>query len=315
MTIEELQERQSWSLFQKIDHSVGSIESFISRTQKIPYVSFSGGKDSTVLLDICRRFVNKNIKAVFVNTGNEYPEIVKFVRSTDNVSIITPNVSIREVIEKIGFPLISKEVAKGIWDAKKTKSEKLLRIRLFGTYSSKGYVSGKIPNKWQFLIREPFMISDKCCYYLKKKPLKEYQRKTGEVPIIGTLAEESNARRQQYIRRGGCNSFKENHIASYPLSIWTEQDIHSYIQHFNLAICELYKNPNCKRTGCMFCGFGAHLGQQNRFDLLYELHPNIYKAIMNYSNNGFTYREALHKLHILLPDDPKTLDIPFSWLQ
>lgn len=83
MTIQELNTRQGWTLSQKIDHAVGTVEAFLSRTGKVPYVSFSGGKDSTVLLDIVRRFVDRDIKAVFCNTGNEYPEIVRFVRSTE----------------------------------------------------------------------------------------------------------------------------------------------------------------------------------------------------------------------------------------
>lgn len=312
MDIQTLQERQKWTLEQKIDHSVGTIESFIARTGKRPYVSFSGGRDSTVLLDICRRFVDKDMKAVFDNTGNEFPEIVKFVRQFENVTIISPKLNIREVISKIGFPLISKEVAKGIRDAKTTKSEKLLKIRLFGTDSAKGYISGKIPNKWQFLIKEPFMVSEKCCDVLKKRPLARYQRETGEVPIIGTMAQESKARQQLYIRRGGCNSFKDGHLASYPLSIWTETDIKAYIQKFDIPICSLYSHEECQRTGCMFCGFGAHLEKSSRFSFLYRLHPEIYKAVMRYENNGVTYREALRKLHIELPDDPRELEIPFE---
>lgn len=312
MTAKELAERQKWTLEQKIDHSVGTIETYIARTGRTPYVSFSGGKDSTVLLDLCRRFVNRDIKAVFDNTGNEFPEIVKFVRTVENVTIISPKLSIREVIANIGFPLISKEVAKEIRDAKTTKSEKLLKIRLFGTDRARGYVSGKIPDKWQYLIREPFMISEKCCDILKKRPLARYERETGEIPIIGTMAQESKIRQQQYIRRGGCNSFNENHLGSYPLSIWTEADIWAYIRKFNVPICSLYSLPGCDRTGCMFCGFGAHLEKHSRFALLYDLHPGSYRAFMKYENNGITYREALRKIGVMLPDEIRQLELDFQ---
>lgn len=312
MTAKELAERQTWTLEQKIDHAVGTIEAFIARTGKTPYVSFSGGKDSTVLLDLCRRFVSRDIKAVFDNTGNEFPEIVRFVRTVENVTVITPKLNIREVIANNGFPLISKEVAKEIRDAKTTRSEKLLNIRLHGTDSKKGYTSGKIPDKWQYLIREPFMVSEKCCDILKKRPFARYNRETGEAPIIGTMAQESRLRQQQYIRRGGCNSFNENHLGSYPLSIWTEVDIWAYIQKFKVPICSLYQRPGCDRTGCMFCGFGAHLEKRSRFAILYDLHPGSYRAFMKYENNGITYREALRKIGVLLPDEIRQLELIFE---
>ena len=309
MTSAELRSRMAWTLEQKIDHTIGTVESFIARTGKTPYVSFSGGKDSTVLLDICRRFVSRNMKAVFDNTGNEYPEIVQFVRTMENVTIITPKLSIRQIIANNGFPLISKETARGIRQAKTTKSERLRDIRLHGTGASRGLISGKIPNKWQYLINEPFMVSEKCCDLLKKRPLARYQRETGEVPIIGTMASESRLRRQLYFLRGGCNSWNANHLASYPLSIWTEADIWAYIHKFNIPVCSLYSREGCDRTGCMFCGFGAHLEKRSRFAVLYDLHPKLYEVFMRYENNGITYRQALRRIGIPLPDEVRQLEL------
>lgn len=82
------------------------------------YVSFSGGKDSTVLLDIVR---NKypGINAVFFDTGLEYPEIREFVKGYDNVDWIRPNMNFREVITKYGYPFISKEVSECVYGARK----------------------------------------------------------------------------------------------------------------------------------------------------------------------------------------------------
>lgn len=176
MDIQELQARQNWTLSQKIDHAVGTVEAFLSKTGKTPYVSFSGGKDSTVLLDLVRRFVDPNVKAVFCNTGNEYPEIVRFVRQTENVTIIHPEITVREVISKYGFPLISKEQAKGIRQLKTTKSEKLRRILLYGTDPTKGRTSGKVSDCWQFLSAKPFMVSEKCCDFLKKTPFRKIRK-------------------------------------------------------------------------------------------------------------------------------------------
>lgn len=308
MTIQELEARQKWTLNQKIDHAVGTVEAFIAKTGKTPYVSFSGGKDSTVLLDLVRRFVDKDIKAVFCNTGNEYPEIVRFVRSTENVTIIRPEITFKQVISGYGFPLISKEQAHGIRQAKTTKSEKLLSIRLHGSDPKKGYRSGKIAGRWQFLIKERFDVSEQCCEYLKKRPFARYNRETGEVPILGVMAGESDLRKRQYIRRGGCNSFQNSHIASYPISIWTDADIWEYLRKYNVPYCELYDKGHT-RTGCMFCGFGAHLEKVSRFELLYDLHPRAYNIFMDYENNGCTYREALRKIGVLLPDECRQLNL------
>lgn len=301
MDYNELKRRQQWALNQKIDHSLGAIEAFISRTGRTPFVSYSGGKDSTVLLDIARRYIDKEMKAVFCNTGNEYPEIVRFVRNTENVTIIRPQYTIRQVIEKYGFPLISKEQAHGIRQAKTTRSEKLRNIRLHGTDRSKGWVSGKIADRWQFLIDEPFMVSEKCCDCLKKRPLARYAKESGEVPLIGTMAAESILRKQQYIRRGGCNSFSGKNAASYPLSIWTDEDIWNYIRMFNVPYCELYDQGHT-RTGCMVCGFGAQYETApNRFERLAASYPKAYEIFMGYTNNGITYRESLSILGVPLP--------------
>lgn len=108
MDFKELTERQKWTLNQKIDHSVGTIEAFVSGTGKVPFVSYSGGKDSTVLLHLARRYVDKNMKAVFCNTGNEYPEIVQFVRNTENVTIIRPEMTVSQVIKSTASRLYQK---------------------------------------------------------------------------------------------------------------------------------------------------------------------------------------------------------------
>jgi 3'-phosphoadenosine 5'-phosphosulfate sulfotransferase (PAPS reductase)/FAD synthetase len=302
MDYRELAERQKWTLHQKIDHSVGAIETFIARTGKISFVSLSGGKDSGVLLDIARRYVDPKMKAVFCNTGNEYPEIVRFVRGTENVTVIRPEYTVRQVLEKYGFPLISKEQAQGIRQARTTRSEKLRNIRLHGTDKSRGWLSGKIADRGQYLIDEPFMISEKCCDCLKKRPMARYVRQTGEVPIIGTMAGESRLRAQQYIRRGGCNSFSGMNTASHPLSIWTDKDIWNYIRMFNVPYCELYDKGH-SRTGCMVCGFGAQYETGcSRFELLCRQHPKAYRIFMGYTNNGVTYREALLRTGMKLPE-------------
>lgn len=93
------------------------------------YISFSGGKDSTVLLDLVRnRFGYKNVPAVFVDTGLEYPEIRQFVKSFDNVEWLKPKMNFKQVIAKYGYPFISKEVSECVYGARKYLKKVLEQI-------------------------------------------------------------------------------------------------------------------------------------------------------------------------------------------
>lgn len=307
MTIQELQQRQQWPLHQKIDHALGTVEAFVARTGKVPYVSFSGGKDSTVLLDLIRRFLYPDIKAVFCNTGNEFPEIVKFVRRTENITVIRPEMTVRQVIDKYGFPLISKEQSKFIWEARHTKSEKLLFQRLNGRPD--GRFKKKISDRWKFLLNTPFEVGHKCCECLKKRPFRKYEKENGELPILGVMAVESDQRTHQYIRSGGCNSFDGKRPTSNPLSIWTDADIWACIKEFKIPYCEIYDIPGVRQTGCMFCGFGAQIEKTSRFARLRKLHPKAYDIFMGYTNNGITYRQALERIGVQLPDGIRQLEL------
>jgi len=277
-------DRLSWSLEQKIDHSLYTIENAMSYSDNKAYVSFSGGKDSTVLMSLCR-IIKPDIPVVFFNTKNEFPEIYDFISSVDNVTYINQEHSIKGIIDKHGFPLISKEQSQYIREARATKSEKMLQLRLHGRKGNQG----KISNKWQHLLKAPFNVSERCCYYLKKKPAMDFEKKTGLMPIIGTMASESRLRKQKYMKTG-CNAFELRRPASYPMSIWTTDDVWNYIKKFNVPYCDIYDKGETQ-TGCMACGFGCH--RDNRFERLKESHPRSYEYAMGLTNNNVTYKEAI----------------------
>lgn len=301
MTIAELQERQAWTLDQKIDHAVGTIEAFAARVTKKLYVSFSGGKDSTVLLDIARRYINKDMPAVFLDTGNEYPEIVRFVHEADNVITIRPKTTMPKIIAKYGFPLVSKDVSLKIRQLRHSKSQRLIDIRLNG-YEGRRRNMAKCPRKWLFLRNVDFDISEKCCDYIKKKPFEEMERQTGYRPLIGVTAAESRLRTMQYIIRGGCNAFTGPRPRSYPISIFTEKDIFEYVHRYHIRLSSLYDDGNVRQSGCMLCGFGADQDPRH-FDYLYEHYPKVYNSFMKMKNHGADYRTALHLIGAKLPDE------------
>lgn len=285
----ELKQRQALPLEQKVMLTKTRIREWYEHWDGV-YLSFSGGKDSTVLLDIIRSLpFGNDIPAVFCDTGLEYPEVREFALERADV-VLRPKMTFKQVIEKYGYPVVSKEQANFINEYRHTKSEKLKELRWNG--NSVGM--GKISEKWKYLIDAPFEISDRCCHVMKKAPLNSYSKQTGRKRITGSMACESQLRRTKY-EQHGCNAFDASDPYSTPLGFWTEQDILHYIKDHGLPYASCYGDiiaddlfgehlvtTDCKRTGCMFCMFGVHLEDRpNRFERMKHTHPKQYSYCIN----------------------------------
>lgn len=285
MNANELKLLQNYPLDLKVEKTKLRIKEWYEHWNGDVYVSFSGGKDSTVLLDIVRS-IYPDVEAVYVNTGLEYPENYKFVKTFDNVKILKPSMNFKEVIQRHGYPVVSKENSGYIWDIRHS-TEYMKQRRLYG--DSKGRF--KLPKKYHYLINAPFEISDKCCDVMKKAPVKKYEKQTGKKAIIGTMAEESNLRKQSYLKHG-CNAFESKRPISTPLGFWTQQDILEYIYINKLPISSIYgdvvlengvyKATGVERSGCIYCLYGIqNEGSPNRIQKLKETHPVQYKYCLN----------------------------------
>lgn len=112
-TKERLKELQALPLERKVQITQSRIIEWYKHYNGQVYVSFSGGKDSTVLLHIARQLF-PDIEAVYVDTGLEYPELREFVKSIDNITWLKPEMNFRQVLDKYGYPVISKEVSRDV---------------------------------------------------------------------------------------------------------------------------------------------------------------------------------------------------------
>lgn len=316
----DLKQMQSLPLQVKIEMTRRRIQDWHEYWDGQVYVSFSGGKDSTVLKHIVDSMYD-DTPSVFVNTGLEYPEIQKFVREikagkypcfNSDVEILRPEMRFDEVVKEYGYPFPSKSISRKISDAQ--KGLEWVMPFFDGTAKTRnGKPSFYNCQKWKYLIDSPYRFSNKCCDVMKKQPFHKYQKQTGRKPIIGTMAWESIQRQSAWMDTG-CNAFEAKIPVSKPLSFWTEQDILHYIKEFDVPYCPVYgeiqikriegeqaegqidmidylgcydpedtlETTGCDRTGCMWCGFGAHLeGYPNRFQRMKQTHPKQYEYCMN----------------------------------
>lgn len=247
------------------------------------YISYSGGKDSTVLSHIAKELY-PNILHLFSNTTNEYPETIQHIRwerEQNNTNIITviPKDSsgnawtFKRIVESYGYPLFSKRVANAIRTYRHARTPETKQNAI--DYINRNF---KKYDKYK-----EYNISDMCCEKLKKEPLRKKAKELHlECAILGILASESYQREYDWLTYG-CNVFytrKDNQCR--PLSFWTENDILEYIEKYNIKISSLY-SKGYSRNGCMYCGFGIQFENNgaNRYEKLKDTHPIQYSYLIS----------------------------------
>ena len=299
-TAEDLKIMQSWPLSMKIQVTQAKIIEWHEHFNHKSAISFSGGIDSTALLDLARRCY-PDIPAVFCDTTVEFPEIVEFVKSKPHVSIVKPqlcevcvNCSLGcfgRVIKEHGICYPSKEVSASICGAMRGKKWAINKFKGLNADGSYSWYKESMYGRWAFLVDSPHKISDKCCAIIKENPLDKWYKETGNVPIIGTLASESIRRRNAWFITG-CNGFDSKKKSSKPLSFWTHNDVLRYLKDFNIPYASIYGDivedkkgklttTGEKRTGCTLCVVGCHHDKVNRYQRLKKTHPEIWNYGIN----------------------------------
>lgn len=261
----------------------------------------------------------------------------------------------REVIRQFGFPIISKETANKIALLQHPSPDNAtVRHAIItgetGEYG--GFRTGtrmQLARKWLELFggpeneREgthyktaPFLVSDKCCYYLKEKPCNDYAKESGRFPYMGLMASEGG-RRQKALMLNGCNYISPGTKRSAPFAIFNRQDIltltlemedyyHAHWRDFGETEIEtiipaIYgeivrdadgtlRTTKAQRTGCSMCGFGIHMeGRPHRFDLLRESNPKEWEFWMKHiyqdeDGKWWGFGDVLDYIGVGWEDDP-----------
>lgn len=284
-----------------VEKAKNRIETLYYQTAGACYLSFSGGKDSTVVLALIK-MLGLKIPAVFCDTQIELDATYNFVKWVDKnyypVTIIKPEKSFSEVLKKYGKPIKSKLRSHTIKTYQNNPNAKSTK-RLFDKKSFNVCLADK-----DFHILHPnfnIKISESCCDYLKKKPFKKYMKESGgEGYFTGERISEGGVRAfnaEQRVSEGKpiCTRISGNYTIKSPIIDWSDEMVDEFIKRENVLLSDAYIKYGMNRTGCCCCPFSKQLGEDLKTMWKYE--PQKYKASM------FWLKDVYIAQNVILPFD------------
>ena len=312
MNIGEFLQKQSLPYAQKVMHAKRRAWEFydkITGEGKECHVSV-GGLDSITLLVFLRSIGIDDIPAISVSVledkGNQ--EVHKQL----GVISIKPYMGKAQVLQQLGFPVVSKAKANKISYLLQPDAEKQTFIHAIMTGDmgkQGGYKHSdriKLQDKWIKLFggnyrnmrpdleirpAPDFQVSSRCCYYMKEKPCDDWAKTHNSVPYLGLMASEGGQREMALIKNG-CNYYGKSTTRSCPFAIFTRQDLLQLAVDLDVPVPRAYgeiaRKPDgtlyttrAQRTGCSMCGFGIHIEKRpHRFDRLREDNPKEWEYWM-----------------------------------
>ncbi len=272
-----------------------------------------GGLDSITLLLFLRK-IGIDVPAVSCSILED--KSIQRVHKQLGIIPIKPYKTKVEVLNEVGFPVISKKIA-GRIDLLQHPTERNKTVRhaiMTGECGAQGHFAKnsrmQLPKKWLELFggienqnyetnykTAPFLVSNKCCYYLKEKPADDWAKAHNSWPYLGIMASEGGQREEALVEHG-CNYYGKTTMRSAPFAPFLRQDILQLAIDLNVPVPEIYGEirkksdgtlytTKAQRTGCSMCGFGIHMEKRpHRFDLLREQNPKewefwMYKCCTN----------------------------------
>lgn len=291
-------EEDSFELSLHLGKAKKRISELYYQTAGSCYLSFSGGKDSTVVLNIIKEMQDEglipenSIPAVFVDTGIELQATKNFVfwvkeNYYQNVEIIKPKKSFGYVINEHGKPFRSKIKSQLVGIKQRNPNCKSAKYLYDDTLNKTK--KAKLPLKDYHVLSEDFSIkiSNECCNVLKKEPFKRYVKLNDmQGHLTGMRAFEGGVRLFQYEKRiaegrNPCTSInKDGFISKSPLIDWNDDILNEYIAKHKVPLSKAYTEYGRKRTGCFLCPFDQQL--EDDLANLHKHEPNQYKAALHW---------------------------------
>ena len=296
-----------------VTEAMHRIEELYYETDGKCYVSFSGGKDSTVLLALIKlcediyTIPKDGIPAVFINTGIEMGVTTDFVRWVKgnwypNVQIIRPDKSFDWCLKHYGKPIKSKLRSEFLDRWQKGKRTESLYMNFINGVSKAGKHAGRtrLADKDMHLLSDEFPLhaSAKCCDILKKRPFKKYEKANGiKGYAYGVRTAEGGARTLNAAalaeKKGNriCTAISGGIIKKAVIIDWPDEALEEFIQKYNVPLSDAYTKYGFHRTGCMACPFAQDV--DNDLHYLHDYEPNRYKAAMHWLKDVYIAQNVI----------------------
>ena len=302
-----------------------------------------GGLDSIVLLLFLRK-LGIDVPAISVSSLED--KSIQRIHKELGVITLQPEKSKVEILNKVGFPVISKKIA-GRIDTLQHPTEKNKTVRhaiITGECGAKGHYAKnsrmKLPQKWLNLFggyenenegvdygKPDFLVSNKCCLYMKENPCNKWGKEHKSKPFLGLMASEGG-QREEALTEHGCNYFGKTVVRSAPFAPFLRQDLLQLALDLKAPVPEIYgtieRKPDgtlyttgAQRTGCSMCGFGVHMEKRpHRFDQLRERNPRewefwMYKCCTDpVTGEKFGWGRVLDYIGVEWENYPENGDVP-----
>lgn len=289
----------------RVEDAKSRILSVYERTKGKCFISFSGGKDSTIVAMLYLMLKKEGrvgeIPLVFSDTKVEFDAIYSYIdwfsKNIQEVTYLQIEKPFAKILKEDGKPALSKLKSACLATYQKQLAEgnpdvfKVARVRnmVEGSY---GY---RVPNKYFHFLHEDFdiRISSKCCDYLKKKPFHKYEIEQGmEGFITGIRSSEGGIRKQQ---AKTCTTMSrvtrsKSIIHSMPIHDWEDDIVEEFIKEYKVPLSRAYTEYGLRRTGCVGCPYSTDLGTQ--LEVLHKHEPNKYKACMRLLGDVYIQQEV-----------------------
>lgn len=279
--------------------------------------SISGGSDSDVMLDICKKCDKEGkITYIWFNTGLEYQatkDHLKYLEEKYNIVIEERRAEkpIPICCSQYGQPFLSKQVSEYIsrlqkhnfqWDDEnfETLLEKYPKCKValrwwcnaWGDKSKFNIEYNKWLKEFMILNPPPFKISNKCCYYAKKLVAKYAKDNYNcDLSIVGVRKAEGGARSSAY---KNCFSDNEGKADEYrPLFWYKNSDKVDYEKHYGIVHSKCYTEYGLTRTGCAGCPYGRDF--ERELEIIQKYEPKLFVAVNNIFGDSYEYTRKYRK--------------------